>query len=110
MKQSTAPTESKVVTASWTAMATGLVTWGLVSFIPAWRAGIPQPLADFLPLVISAVSSTAAGYFTKHTPRQEEIMKAAFDILANPALVAEVETMIHQPAALPPSTETKSVG
>ncbi len=109
MSNMSGPIEAKVVTASWTAMATGLLTWGLVTFIPAFHSGLPPALANFLPLVVASVSSTAAGYFTKHTPRTEEVMKAAFDILSNRELLQQVEVLAH-PATRISSTDTKSVG
>jgi hypothetical protein len=109
VKQPSGPIEAKVVTSSWTAMVVGLVTWGLVTFIPAWHSGIPQPLATFLPLVIASISSTFVGYMTKHTPRTEEVMKAAFDILSDPAIADQVEELMHQPTTTK-SADAKSVG
>lgn len=109
MQNISGPIEAKVVTASWTAIVTGLITWGLVTFVPAFHSGIPSALANFLPLIVATVGSTAAGYFTKHTPRAEEVMKAAFQLLNNPALMDEVQALIHQSVA-PKSTDTTSVG
>lgn len=109
MPGTSAPIEAKVVTASWTAIATGLLTWGLVTFVPAFHSGLPPALANFLPLVIATASSTAAGYFTKHTPRADEVMKAAFQILSNPELITEVEALLHPLEAAKP-VDTQSAG
>ena len=61
------PVETKVAASASTATIMGIITWILVTYVPGFHSGLPGPLATFLPWVVSAVSSAAAGYFAPHT-------------------------------------------
>lgn len=63
------PVETKVAASSATSVLTGVITWILVTYVPVFHAGLPGPLATFLPWIISAVTATAAGYLAPHTSR-----------------------------------------
>ncbi len=47
------------------ALFTGLLTWLLVTCVPASRNGLPSDLATLLPVIVGAVR----GWFAPHTPR-----------------------------------------
>ena len=63
------PVETKVAAAASSSTVTGVITWILVSYIPAWHDGLPAALAAFLPLVVAVVSGAVSGYLAPHTPR-----------------------------------------
>ena len=56
-----APVETKTAAA----LFTGLLTWMLVTYVPAFRNGLPSDLAAVLPVIVGAVG----GWFAPHTPR-----------------------------------------
>jgi hypothetical protein len=87
--------ETKVVASSWTAVLTGTTTWALVTYVPIFKSGIPGPLDTFLPFMVAALLSTIAGYFAKHTPRQEETVRAAFQVFNDPKVLAEMEKFVR---------------
>jgi hypothetical protein len=64
-----APVETKTAAAAAVSTVTGVVTWVLVSWIPAFHAGLPPALATFLPFIIASVLGTAASWMAPHTPR-----------------------------------------
>ena len=45
-----APVETKTAAAASVSTVTGVITWMLVSWVPAWHAGLPASLATFLPV------------------------------------------------------------
>ena len=61
--------EKKVSYGSAIGAATGIVVWALVSFVPAFRTGVPQPVVDAIPFVLAWLGHTAAAYLAPHTPR-----------------------------------------
>lgn len=63
------PVESKVAAGSVTAAVAGVITWLLVSLVPAFRGGLPPDLAPFIPVFTAWVLSTAAAWAAPHTPR-----------------------------------------
>lgn len=63
--------ETKVAAGSGTGIAVGLLTWALVTFIPAWHDGIPSQLVPFIPVAAAWLVSTAAGYLAPHTHRPD---------------------------------------
>jgi hypothetical protein len=64
-----APVEAKVAAGASVSAVTGVITWILVAWVPAFRAGLPPALAAFLPYIVSAVLGAAAAYAAPHTPR-----------------------------------------
>lgn len=66
---SPAPVETKVAAAASSSTLTGIITWALVSFIPAWHNGLPAALAALLPYIVAVVSGAVSGYLAPHTPR-----------------------------------------
>lgn len=63
------PVETKVAAGSSVAAVTGMITWVLVTFVPAFQHGVPPQLATFLPYVVSALLGSIAAYMAPHTPR-----------------------------------------
>jgi hypothetical protein len=61
--------EAKVAAGSVTGIVTGLLTWALVTYVPAFRTGLPPQLAAFLPVAIGWALSTYAAWRVPHTPR-----------------------------------------
>lgn len=69
MASPVAPVETKTAAAASVSTVTGVITWMLVSYIPAFHAGIPAPLATFLPFIVASVLGAVSGYLAPHTPR-----------------------------------------
>lgn len=63
--------EKKVRAGAITGAATGLVVWGLVSYVPAFRDGVPQPVVDVLPFALAWAGHTVAAYLAPHTHRPD---------------------------------------
>lgn len=61
--------ESKVAAGSFTGIVTGLLTWALVAYVPAFRTGLPPPVAAFIPVAVGWLLSSVAAYRAPHTPR-----------------------------------------
>ena len=79
--------ESKVVAGSFAGVVTGLLTWALVTYIPAFRNGIPDQLAPFIPVIAAWLCSTAAAYLAPHTHRPDlpaPVLKPAQDVTVTP--------------------------
>lgn len=64
-----APVETKVAAAASVSSVTGVITWMLVTFVPAFHSGLPAPLATFLPFIVASVLGALSGYLAPHTPR-----------------------------------------
>ena len=67
-----APVETKTAAAASVSTLTGIITWVLVAYVPAFRTGLPPSLATFLPFIIASVLGAASGYLSPHTPRTGE--------------------------------------
>lgn len=67
----TGPVEAKTAAHASAAALTGVITWILVTYVPAFAAGLPGPLATFLPFLVSAVLGAASGWLAPHTPRPD---------------------------------------
>lgn len=63
----TGPVEAKTAAHASAAAVTGVVTWILVTYVPAFAHGLPGPLATFLPFVVSAFLGAASGWLAPHT-------------------------------------------
>lgn len=66
-----APVETKVKAGAAAGGLTGAVAWALVSFVPAFHNGVPQPVVDVLPFVLAWVGHVAAAYIAPHTARPD---------------------------------------
>ena len=64
-----APVETKVKAGTAVGGLTGVVVWALVTYVPTFKNGIPQPLMDALPFILAWVGHTAAAYWAPHTSR-----------------------------------------
>lgn len=51
---------------SATGAAVGLAVWALVSFVPAFHDGVPQPVVDVLPFALGWAGHTLAAWAAKH--------------------------------------------
>jgi hypothetical protein len=76
------PVETKVVASSGVQILVGLLTWALVTFIPAWKSGIPSDLQPFIPVAAAWILATAAGYLAPHTPRPDLAPAAGDEVSA----------------------------
>jgi hypothetical protein len=76
-----APPETKTVSQTAVTIFVGALTWILVSYVPAFHSGLPGPLAGFLDWFVAALLGGAAGYFAKHTPRTEDVVRQAATII-----------------------------
>lgn len=63
------PVETKVAASSFTGIVTGLLTWALVAYVPAFRTGLPPQVAAFIPVAVGWLLSSVAAYMAPHTPR-----------------------------------------
>lgn len=61
--------ETKVATGSFAGIVTGLVTWCLVAYVPAFRAGLPGPVAALIPVAVAWLAHSVTAYMAPHTPR-----------------------------------------
>jgi len=63
--------EKKVKVGAATGAATGLVVWALVSYVPAFHNGVPEPVVDLIPFALAWVGHTVAAYRAPHTHRPD---------------------------------------
>ena len=63
--------ETKVAAGSFTGILTGLITWALVAYVPAFRAGLPAPVAALIPVTVAWLAHSVAAYEAPHTHRPE---------------------------------------
>jgi hypothetical protein len=77
MTSPVAPVETKTAAAASVSTVTGVVTWVLVTYVPAFHSGLPLPLATFLPFIIAAILGAASGWLAPHTPRPAVAAPAA---------------------------------
>lgn len=61
--------ETKVSVGSFTGILTGLITWALVAYVPAFRSGVPAPVAALIPVMVAWLAHSVAAYAAPHTPR-----------------------------------------
>jgi hypothetical protein len=53
-------------TGSAIGLVTGLVVWALVSFVPAFHSGVPEPIVAVIPFVLAWLGHTAAAWIAPH--------------------------------------------
>ena len=58
--------EPKVKAGAAVGAATGAVVWALVSYVPAFHAGVPEPVVAVLPFALAWAGHTIAGYMAPH--------------------------------------------
>jgi hypothetical protein len=71
------PVETKTAAGASVTALTGVVTWILVTYVPAFHSGLPVPLATFLPYVIGTVAGAVAAYLAPHTTRADAVLAEA---------------------------------
>lgn len=69
--------ETKVAVGSFTGIITGLLTWALVAYVPAFKSGLPPQLAAFIPVIAAWLAHSAAAYFAPHTSRPLPVQVSA---------------------------------
>jgi hypothetical protein len=63
--------ETKVAAGSFTGILSGLIAWALIAYVPAFKTGLPEQVAVFLPVAVAWLLSTGAGYLAPHTHRPD---------------------------------------
>ncbi len=63
--------ETKVKAGAVAGGLTGLVVWALVSYVPAFHNGVPQPVVDVIPFALAWAGHVIAGYLAPHTHRPD---------------------------------------
>jgi hypothetical protein len=61
--------EKKVSYGAGAGAATGLVVWALISFVPMFHTGVPEPVVAVIPVFLAWLGHTIAAYSAPHTPR-----------------------------------------
>lgn len=72
-----APVETKVKAGAAAGAVTGLVVWALISFVPAFHTGVPEPVVAVIPVVLAWAGHVAASWLAPHTPRPPASSQAA---------------------------------
>ncbi len=70
--------ESKVKQGAAVGAATGVVVWALVSFVPTFHTGVPEPVVAVLPFALAWAGHTIAAYRAPHDSRRD----AAGDLIS----------------------------
>ncbi len=65
----TSQVEAKVAYGSFTGILTGLVVWALVAYVPAFRSGLPVPVAALIPVAVAWLAHSVTGSLAPPTPR-----------------------------------------
>jgi hypothetical protein len=73
----TGPIETKVAASAAAGTVTGVITWILVTYVPAFHSGLPPALAAFLPYIVTLVASTVSAYLAPHTARTGDVATSA---------------------------------
>ena len=63
--------EKKVSAGAETGAATGLLIWALVTWVPSFRAGVPEPVAAVLPFALGWLGHVMAAWAAPHTARPD---------------------------------------
>lgn len=80
------PVETKTAASASVGVVTGVITWILVTYVHAFHAGLPAPLATFLPYIVSVVLASAAGWLAPHTSRPDDVAAQAVKLLEEAGL------------------------
>lgn len=102
--------ETKVGAGSFAGAVTGLLTYVLVTFVPALHAGLPPELATLLPIGIGWLCHTATAWLAPHTQRPDQLAGQQAAVTENvAALVNDVHSLLVRfrapsiPVAAPPA-------
>ena len=63
--------ETKTAVGSFSGILTGLITWTLVAYVPAFRTGIPAPVAALIPVAVAWLAHSVTSYAAPHTHRPD---------------------------------------
>lgn len=63
--------ETKVAVGSFAGVLTGFITWALVAYVPTFRTGLPDQVAQLLPFGVAWLIYTVGGYLAPHTHRPD---------------------------------------
>jgi hypothetical protein len=63
--------EVKVAAGSLVTVISGIVTWTLVAWVPAFHSGVPQEVQDIIPVIVAWIVGTIAAYLAPHTNRPD---------------------------------------
>jgi len=63
--------EAKVKAGSAATIVTGILTWVLVTYVPAFHSGLPSALSAVLPVIVASVLGTVAAWKAPHTARPD---------------------------------------
>jgi len=74
-----APLETKAVAPAGVSVVAGVLTWALVTYIPAWKDGIPETIAALIPWAAAWLIATVTGYLAPHTARPDLALPPARD-------------------------------
>lgn len=77
--------------------AAGLVTWALVTWVPAWHHGLPDPVAAALPFALGWAGHVITAYLTRHPQDAGPAI-----IPPSPGPVPAPVTRISRPDGTPP--------
>jgi len=66
-----AVTETKVKAGTAAGAVTGLIIWALVSYVPWFRDGVPEPVAIAIPVILAWAGHTIAAWAAPHTRRPD---------------------------------------
>ena len=97
--------ETKVGAGSFAGAVTGLLTYVLVTFVPALHAGLPAELSTLLPILVGWLCHTATAWLAPHTTRPDQLTGQQAAVTANvAALVNDVHQLLaaFRPAAAKP--------
>jgi Kef-type K+ transport system membrane component KefB len=61
--------EKKVTYGAGAGAVAGLVVWALMSFVPAFHTGVPEPVVAFIPVALAWAGHVTAAWLAPHTHR-----------------------------------------
>jgi hypothetical protein len=85
---------SKLIASSTTTLVTGLITYVLVTFVPAFKNGIPAKVTDIIPVAVALVLGTIAGYMKTESPHIATTAAANEIIARNESVARAIESQL----------------